>query len=108
MSIRNTPLTFQRMISNLFSGLIGQGLLVYLNNLIIVSHGVDNLLLKLELILDKVAQGGLKLYLHKCDFLKSRIQFLGHAADYEGIHISDYKISIVKNLPIPKLTNHFF
>ncbi len=37
MGLRNAPLTFQRMVNTLFSGVIGKGLFVYLDDLIVVS-----------------------------------------------------------------------
>ncbi len=48
--------------------------------------------------------------LSKCDFLKSRIQFLGHLVDGNGIHTFDFKIKVVKDFPVPKATEnvHFF
>ncbi len=35
----------------------------------------------------------------KCDFLKSRIEFLGHVVDGEGIHTVDSKINSVNHFP---------
>ncbi len=40
--------------------------------------------------------------LSKCDFLKSRIEFLGHVVDVEGIHTVDSKINAVKHFPTPQ------
>jgi len=40
----------------------------------------------------------------KCKFLKSRIQFLGHEVDKDGIHTMDCKIKAVKDFPVPKTT----
>ncbi len=36
------------------------------------------------------------------NFLKSRIEFLGHLVDGDGIHTVDSKITTVKNFPTPK------
>ncbi len=44
---------------------------------------------------------GLKVKLSKCEFLKSRIQFLGHAVDSFGIHTQTDKVSAVSNFPVP-------
>ncbi len=94
--------TFQRMINTLFAGVIGNGLFVYLDDLIAVSKRLDSHVQKLSLVFQKLTQAGLKVKLTKCQFLKSRIEFLGHLVDGDGIHTVDSKITAVKNFPTPK------
>ncbi len=50
MGLRNAPLTFQRMVNTPFAGVIGDGLFVYLDDLIVVSKGLDSHLEKLALV----------------------------------------------------------
>ncbi len=102
MGLRNAPLTFQRMVNYLFSGLIGNGMFCYLDDLIIVSKDLESHLHKLDLVFTKLEEAGLQTKLSKCDFLKSRIEFLGHAVDGEGIHTVDSKINAVKHFPTPQ------
>ena len=102
MGLRNAPLTFQRMINSLFAGAIGNGLFVYLDDLIIVSKDIDSHLKQLSQVFQKLTEAGLKVKLTKCEFLKSRIEFLGHLIDGDGIHTVDSKIVAVKNFPTPK------
>ncbi len=102
MGLRNAPLTFQRMANSLFSGLIGNGLFVYLDDLILVSKDLESHFQKLDLVLSRLNEAGLKAKLAKCEFLKSRIEFLGHVVDGEGIHTVDSKIKAVKHFPTPQ------
>ncbi len=102
MGLRHAPLTFQRMVNILFAGVIGNGLFVYLDDLIVVSKDVDSHLEKLSLVFQKLTQAGLKAKLTKCEFLKSPIEFLGHLVDGDGIHTVDSKVTAVKNFPTPK------
>ncbi len=97
----NSPLTCQRLISGLFQGLIGNGLSVYMDDLILVSQGVDSHLDKLALVFQKFAEAGLKLNLSKCSFLKSSVVFLGHTVDKSDIHTNDAKIQVVQQFPVP-------
>ncbi len=101
MGLRNAPLTFQRMVNTLFSGVIGKGLLVYLDDLIVVSKVLDSHLQQLSLVFQKLTQAGLKTKLTKCEFLKSRIEFLRHLVDGDGIHTVDSKITAVQKFPTP-------
>ncbi len=102
MGLRNAPLTFQRMINSLFAGVVGKGLHVYLDDLILVFKDLDSHLQQLSLIFQKLTHAGLKIKLTKCEFLKSRIEFLGHLVDGDGIHTVDSKVTDVKNFPTPK------
>ncbi len=102
MGLRNAPLTLQRMVNSLFSGLIGNGIFCYLDDLIIVSKDSESHLHKLDIVFNKLEEAGLKAKLSKCDFLKSRIEFLGHVVDGESIHTVDFKINAVKHFPTPQ------
>ncbi len=90
------------MVNTLFSGVIGKGLLVYLDDLIVVSKDLDSHLQQLSLVFQKFTQTSLKAKLTKCEFLKSRIEFLGHLVDGDGIHAVDSKITAVQKFPTPK------
>ncbi len=54
MGLRNAPLTFQRMVNTLFSGLIGIDMFCYLDDLIIVSKNLESHLHKLDLVFTKL------------------------------------------------------
>ncbi len=78
MWLQNESHTFQRVVNTLFSGIICNGLFAYLDGLIVVSRDLDSHLQELSLVFHKHTQAGLKAKLTKCEFLKSRIEFLGH------------------------------
>ncbi len=102
MRLRNAPLTFQRMVNSLFLGLNGNGMFCYLDDLIIVSKDLESHLHKLDLVFTKLEEAGLKAKLSKCDFLKSRIEIIGHVVNGEGIHTVDSKINAVKYFLTPQ------
>ncbi len=65
-----------------------------------LKHFVSHLQ-KFALVLKKLIDACLKLNLPKCNFLKSRIEFLGHV-DRDGIHTNDTKIHAVKSFSTPR------
>ncbi len=79
--LKTAPITFQRMINTVFSDLIGKGVYAYLDDLIICSKNGDSQPAKLEAMLLKLREAGLKAKLTKYEFLKSKITFLGHTVD---------------------------
>ncbi len=94
MGLCNTLLAFQRMVNTLFFGIIDNALFVYLDDLIV---DLDSHLQEVSLVFQKLTQAGLKAKLTKCEFLKSRIEFLGHFVDGDGIHTVESKINPVQN-----------
>ncbi len=100
--LHDAPLTFQSMVNTLFPGVIGKGLFVYFDDLIIVSKDLNSHLQQLSLVFQKLIQAGLEAKLTKCESLKSRIEFLGHLVDGDGIHTVDSKITAVQKFPTHK------
>ncbi len=90
------------MVNTLFSGVICTGLFVYLDYLIAASKDLGSHLQQLFLVFQKLTQAGLKAKLTKCEFLKSRIEFLGQLVVGDGIHTVDSIIVAVQKSPTPK------
>ena len=101
MGLRNSPLTFTRLMNSVLAGLMGNSVFCYLDDVIIASKTVHEHLDTLSEVLSRFAKAGLKLKLSKCSFLKRQISFLGHRVDREGIHALDDKIRAVCQFPTP-------
>ncbi len=67
--LKNAPVNFQRMINTMFSDLIVKCVYAYLDDLIICSRDGDSHLAKLDAVLFKLREAGLKIKLTKCEFL---------------------------------------
>ena len=102
MGLRNSPLTFTRLMNSVLSGLLGNSVFCYLDDLIIASKDPHEHLATLNQVLSRFSDAGLKLKLSKCSFLKKEIKFLGHKVDKDGIHTLDDKVHAVSNFPVPK------
>nr|KAG5695192.1 hypothetical protein BaRGS_018314 [Batillaria attramentaria] len=57
---------------------------------------------RLDLVLQKLEDAGLKIRLDKTDLLQRSVSFLGHVVTPEGVHTCPEKIECVKNWPTPK------
>ncbi|XP_033100805.1 uncharacterized protein K02A2.6-like [Anneissia japonica] len=55
----------------------------------------------LEQVLQRLKENGLILNKNKCQFLKSKVSFLGHVIDKHGLHKSLDKVDAVINAPAP-------
>ena len=81
----NAPSTFQQVMEVALRGLQWKTLLVYINDVIIVSSTLDEHLVPLEEVLQRLQQHGLKVKLKKCSLLQKEVVFLGHLVNQEGV-----------------------
>ncbi len=54
--LKSTPLTFQRMINSIFTGLLGKTVFAYLDDIIIASKDQESHLKSLKLVLQKLEE----------------------------------------------------
>lgn len=97
----NGPATFQRLMQVTMSDLIFRILLVYLDDILVFSETFEQHLERLETVLKRLAETGLKVKLQKCAFLQQSVKFLGHQVSAEGVGTDPSKVSAVKNWKVP-------
>lgn len=78
LGLCNAPGTFQRLMERMFGAQHGQSFLLYLDDIVVFSSSVVEHLTRLEVVLSRPKQEGLKVKLEKCDFFKRQVQYLGH------------------------------
>jgi hypothetical protein len=100
--LTNVPATFQRLMNQVFNGMLYKGVIVYLDDINIYSKTFEEHLAKLQEVLKRLRAAGLKLGPDKCYFLKRQIEFLGHVISKEGISTDPAKVDKVQNFPRPK------
>lgn len=97
----NGPATFQRLMQVTTSDVIFQILLVYLDDILVFSETFEQQLERLETVLKRLADTGLKVKLQRCAFLQQSVKFLGHQISAEGVGMDPSKVSAVKNWKVP-------
>ena len=99
--LRNAPATFQRLMDVVFSGLKWQGLLVYLDDIIVYSADAQSHLQLLEQVLSRLADAGLKLNPKKTTLVSREVNYLGHVVSAEGVRPDPKKVTAVMQLSPP-------
>lgn len=74
----NAPATFQRLMQAVMGALVFEMVLVYLDDLLVYSSTFESHLARLETVLSRLREAGLKIKVEKCSFLQSEVRFLGH------------------------------
>lgn len=98
----NAPSTFQRLMERMFGSQHFQSLLLYLDDVIVFSSTVSEHLQRLEVVLQRLQQEGLKAKLEKCSFFQAEVNYLGHLITAQGVATDPKKIEAVANWQPPQ------
>jgi hypothetical protein len=96
------PATFTRCMELIFRNLQWKTLLIYIDDLIILSPSISSHLEHLEEVFSRLKEAGLKLKPSKCNLLKTEVAFLGHIVTQEGVKTDPTKVEAIRNWPVPK------
>ena len=77
----NAPAPFQRLMNKVFAAEVNDFILVYLDDISIFSNSVEEHWKHLKIALEWLQEAKLYGRIHKCEFLKTRVDYLG----FEGI-----------------------
>ena len=74
--LTNVPATFQRAMNKIFSKHIGKFILVYLDDILVMSRTPEEHEQHLRIVLQILRENGLKAKLSKCGFNKAELHFI--------------------------------
>lgn len=96
------PATFQRLMETCLGDLLYNGVLIYIDDIMIYSQNFEEHKKKVDLVLSKLRQHGLKIHLKKCQFLRQEVKYLGHVVSAEGVKTNPEKIKAISEWPTPQ------
>ena len=99
--LTNAPATFQRLMGKLFGGKEWEFLFVYLDDLLIVSRLMEELVTHVRKVLSHLEKANLWLKPQKCYFAQTSIEYLGHTLTSEGVKPNNNKVKAVLDYPKP-------
>jgi hypothetical protein len=104
MGLCNNPNVFQEKISMLMSGL--EFVRAYIDDLLIITQSSweQDHLNKLEQVLIRLADSGLKVNAVKSFFGEAKVEYLGYKMSRQGIQPVAKKIQAIQNLKPPTTT----
>lgn len=102
MGLKNSPATFTKLMQSLFSNVSDDGILIYLDDLMIYSKTESEHYRLLDIVFKTLRKNQLYIKLSKCEFFKSSLQFLGHQITGEGKNPVLEKVKKAVDFPIPK------
>ncbi|GJX19975.1 putative reverse transcriptase domain-containing protein [Tanacetum coccineum] len=100
--LTNVPAVFMDLMNRVCRPYLDKFVIVFIDDILIYSKTKEEHDAHLRLILELLKKEELYAKFSKCDFWLSKIQFLGHVIDSEGIHVDPAKIESIKDWESPK------
>ncbi|GFY22516.1 retrovirus-related Pol polyprotein from transposon 17.6 [Trichonephila clavipes] len=100
--LSTSPSVFQRYVYSIFRELMRKGIvIIYMDDLVIPAKDEKEGLEKLGEVLEVASKYGLEMKFKKCQFLRRKVEFLGHVVENGTIRPSIVKTIAVKKFPVP-------
>jgi hypothetical protein len=104
MGLTNAPASFMRVMNEVFDKFIGDFVLVYLDDILIMSKSVDDHLSHLRQVFQRLREVRMQVKLSKCKFWQAQIKYLGHILSPEGITPDPAKVQSLLDWQMPEAT----
>lgn len=98
--VKSAPGIFQQIMDQLINGI--QGASAYLDDVIITGNTIEEHNIRLNKVMSRINEFGMRMKSDKCKFLMEEIRFLGFIVDRNGRRPDPEKIAAIKDMPIPK------
>ncbi|KAK9043544.1 hypothetical protein V6N11_071880 [Hibiscus sabdariffa] len=101
----NTPATFQRCMTTIFSDMNEDCLEIFMDDISIFGDDFTSCLSNLEQVLTRCKETNLMLNWEKCHFMVDEGIVLGHKISYRRLEVDRAKIDVIRKLPPPTTVN---
>ena len=98
--VASAPSLFQATMEQVLQGI--EGVLVFLDDILVTGKSEEEHLKRLDLVLTRLEEHGLRLNVSKCAFLQQQVEYLGHLIDADGLHPTESKVAAIFNASEPK------
>lgn len=100
--LRNAPAVFQHFLNEVFRELLGRGVIIYIDDILIYSNSLEDLRTLTHRVFDLAQQASLYMKASKCEFERTSVLFLGFQISSSGITTNPKKIEAISTFPVPK------
>ncbi|XP_046811273.1 uncharacterized protein K02A2.6-like [Lucilia cuprina] len=98
--ISSAPGIFQRFMEEVVSGI--PGCAVYLDDIIVTGRNNEEHIQNLKALFQRLEYHGLRCKQEKCTSAQSKIEYVGHVIDSNGIMPSEKRLDAIRLMPQPK------
>jgi hypothetical protein len=99
--LTNAPATFQAIMNTIFAPMLIQGVLVFVDDILVYSTTMEQHLHQLQQVFNILQHHKLLLKKSKCTFAQSQLEYLGHIISAQGVATDPQRIQAVQNWNTP-------
>ena len=100
--LTNAPATFMGLMNEVFRPLLDKSVVIYLDDILIYSRSWEDHKRHIAEVLDRLRAHQLYAKVSKCEFGKSKVEFLGHVVSNDGVAVDQKKIEAIQSWPPPQ------
>ena len=101
--LTNSPATFQTMMNEIFEDLISEGVVVvYIDDILIYTQNLEQHRRITRRVLERLREHKLYLKAEKCEFCRTKIEYLGMIISENTVEMDPTKVSGVRDWPTPR------
>ena len=100
--LTNTSSTFMQLMNEVLKKFLGKFIIVYLDDILIFSKTLDEYLLDIHRVLERLREEKFLINLNKCSFVKREVVYLGFVVSAEGLKMDPEKLKVILEWPIPR------
>ena len=100
--LTNTPSTFTRLMNEVLKKFLKIFVIVYLDDILIFSKTLDEHLLHIRSVLERLREEKLLINLKKCSFAKKELVYLEFVVPSEGLKMDPEKVKAILEWPTPR------
>ena len=93
--LTNAPTTFCNLITDVLFDFLDSFVVVYLNDIVIYNLTLEDHLVHLEKVFDRLRHNQLYVKKEKCEFSHTEIKFLGHLISKSHIQMDGAKVAAI-------------
>ncbi len=97
----NAPAVFQALVNDVLSDMLNIFIFVYLDDILIFSPSLQEHVLHVRRVLQRLLENRLFVKAEKCVFHASSVSFLGSVVSADGISMDPAKVRAVMDWPVP-------
>ena len=100
--LTNAPSTFMRLMNEVLKKFLGKFVIVYLDDILIFKKTLDEHLLHIRRVLERLREEKMLINLKKCSFVKRELVYLGFVISSEGLKMDLEKVKAILEWPTPR------
>ena len=100
--LTNAPSTFMRLMNEVLKKFLGKCVIVYLDDILIFNKNLEEHLLHIHSVFERLREEKLLINLKKCSLAKRELVYLGFVVSLEGLKMDPEKVKSILEWPTPR------